>query len=51
LRATASIGVASFPRDASDGNSLLKCADSAMYRAKSQGGNRFEIFEAGPPED
>jgi diguanylate cyclase (GGDEF)-like protein/PAS domain S-box-containing protein len=51
LRATASIGVATFPRDASDGNSLLKCADSAMYRAKSQGGNRFEIFEAGPSED
>jgi diguanylate cyclase (GGDEF)-like protein len=46
LHATASVGVASFPRDASDGNGLLRCADSAMYRAKSQGGNKFEIFEA-----
>jgi diguanylate cyclase (GGDEF)-like protein/PAS domain S-box-containing protein len=47
LHVTASIGVSSFPRDATDGHSLLKCADAAMYRAKSRGGNRFEIFEAG----
>jgi diguanylate cyclase (GGDEF)-like protein/PAS domain S-box-containing protein len=46
LRVTASIGVSSYPRDAADGNGLLKCADTAMYRAKSQGGNRFEVFEA-----
>jgi diguanylate cyclase (GGDEF)-like protein/PAS domain S-box-containing protein len=52
LQVTASIGVSSYPRDAADGNGLLKCADTAMYRAKSQGGNRFEIFEAGaqPPD-
>ena len=52
LQVTASIGVSSYPRDAADGNGLLKCADAAMYRAKSQGGNRFEIFEADsqPPE-
>lgn len=47
LHVTASIGVSSFPRDATDGHGLLKCADAAMYRAKSRGGNRFEIFEAG----
>jgi diguanylate cyclase (GGDEF)-like protein len=47
LRVTASIGVSSYPRDAADGNGLLKCADAAMYGAKSRGGNRFEIFEAG----
>ena len=46
LQATASIGVARFPRDASDGNGLLKCADSAMYWAKSQGGNQVKIFGA-----
>jgi diguanylate cyclase (GGDEF)-like protein/PAS domain S-box-containing protein len=46
LHITASIGVSSYPRDAADGNGLLKSADAAMYKAKSQGGNRFEIFEA-----
>ena len=46
LHVTASIGVSRYPRDAADGNGLLKCADSAMYKAKSQGGNRFEIFKA-----
>jgi len=45
LHITASIGVSRYPRDAADGNGLLKCADTAMYKAKSQGGNRFEIFE------
>jgi diguanylate cyclase (GGDEF)-like protein/PAS domain S-box-containing protein len=51
LPVTASIGVASYPRDAADGNGLLKCADAAMYRAKSQGGNRYEIFEAGAQQN
>jgi diguanylate cyclase (GGDEF)-like protein len=45
LHITASIGVSRYPRDAADRNGLLKCADTAMYKAKSQGGNRFEIFE------
>jgi diguanylate cyclase (GGDEF)-like protein/PAS domain S-box-containing protein len=45
LHISASIGVSRYPRDAADGNGLLKCADTAMYKAKSQGGNRFEIFE------
>jgi diguanylate cyclase (GGDEF)-like protein len=46
LHVTASIGVSSYPRDAADGNGLLKCADTAMYMAKSRGGNCFQIFEA-----
>jgi diguanylate cyclase (GGDEF)-like protein len=45
LHITASIGVSRYPCDAADRNGLLKCADTAMYKAKSQGGNRFEIFE------
>jgi diguanylate cyclase (GGDEF)-like protein len=45
LFVTASIGVSSYPHDAGDANGLLKCADTAMYKAKSQGGNRFEIFD------
>ena len=47
LHITASIGVSSYPRDAADGSGLLKCADAAMYKAKSRGGNCFELFEAG----
>jgi diguanylate cyclase (GGDEF)-like protein/PAS domain S-box-containing protein len=44
LHITASIGVSSYPSDAADGNGLLKCADTAMYKAKSLGGNRCEIY-------
>jgi diguanylate cyclase (GGDEF)-like protein/PAS domain S-box-containing protein len=46
LHITASIGVARYPRDAIDGDGLLKCADTAMYSAKSGGGNRFQVFDA-----
>jgi diguanylate cyclase (GGDEF)-like protein len=40
----ASIGIATFPRDASDLEELLKKSDTAMYHAKEQGGNRFEFY-------
>ena len=33
----ASVGVATFPRDASDIPELLKCADGALYQAKGDG--------------
>ncbi|MBI5923064.1 MAG: diguanylate cyclase [Betaproteobacteria bacterium] len=36
-----SIGIAIFPNDGSDGESLLKNADQAMYVAKRQGRNRY----------
>ncbi len=35
----ASIGISLFPDDASDGESLLRHADTAMYEAKAAGGN------------
>jgi predicted signal transduction protein with EAL and GGDEF domain len=38
------IGIATFPRDASDLEELLKKSDTAMYHAKEQGGNRFEFY-------
>ena len=42
VRVTISIGVASFPDEqVSDGESLLKIADGHLYRAKSEGRNRF----------
>jgi diguanylate cyclase (GGDEF)-like protein/PAS domain S-box-containing protein len=35
---TPSIGISSYPRDASDIETLIKCADMAMYEAKKVGG-------------
>lgn len=44
---TTSIGITLFPHDGNDGNSLLKNADTAMYRAKEQGGNVYQFYTAG----
>lgn len=41
---TASIGVSIFPTDGEDTNSLLRCADVAMYRAKDLGRNNFQFY-------
>ncbi len=49
LRLTASIGVAIFPDDATDGDALLRCADVAMYRAKDEGRNNFRLFATDGP--
>ena len=40
----ASLGVAMYPGDAEDADSLLKHADAAMYAAKSGGRNTFQFF-------
>ena len=39
-----SIGVALFPGDGTDGHTLLKCADVAMYDAKLAGRGQFRFF-------
>ncbi len=39
-----SIGVAMFPSDGTDGQTLFFCADEALYRAKQSGKNTFEFF-------
>jgi diguanylate cyclase (GGDEF)-like protein/PAS domain S-box-containing protein len=41
-----SIGIAVYPDDATDANSLLKHADVAMYYAKDLGRNNFQFFIA-----
>ncbi len=46
LSVQASVGVALFPEDGEDAESLLKNADTAMYQAKSAGRNTFEVYDA-----
>jgi diguanylate cyclase (GGDEF)-like protein/PAS domain S-box-containing protein len=43
LFVTASIGIALFPIDGTDGETLLKNADNAMYRAKALGRNTIQL--------
>ncbi len=45
LTLTASIGVSLYPRDGTDGDSLLRYADAAMYEAKREGKNRVRLFD------
>ncbi|KZC19727.1 diguanylate cyclase, partial [Rhodanobacter denitrificans] len=48
LQVTASMGLSFFPDDAGDAQTLLKHADEAMYAAKHQGRNTFQIYEVSP---
>jgi diguanylate cyclase (GGDEF)-like protein len=44
ISVSASIGIALYPRDDTVGERLLKSADTAMYRAKELGRNRYAFF-------
>ncbi|OIQ93965.1 cyclic di-GMP phosphodiesterase Gmr [mine drainage metagenome] len=45
LATSASIGVALYPDDGEDFDTLLKKADTAMYRAKDAGRNTYRFFD------
>ena len=44
IRMSASIGVSLFPKDGSDGSTLLTNADLAMYHAKAAGRSTYRFF-------
>ncbi|MDH5301306.1 MAG: EAL domain-containing protein [Gammaproteobacteria bacterium] len=44
--ASPSIGITLYPDDATDMQSLLKNADTAMYRSKEKGRNRYQFYTA-----
>lgn len=45
LHLSASIGIAVYPEDGVDIHDLLKNADTALYRAKDAGRNRFQFYD------
>ncbi|MEL7241991.1 MAG: EAL domain-containing protein [Cyanobacteria bacterium J06573_2] len=46
LHISASIGIAVYPNDGQDGETLIKNADAALNRAKSQGRNHYQIYNS-----
>jgi len=51
LSLTMSVGIALSVPGIQDGKKLMQYADIAMYRAKSRGYNRFEVFDAFVDDD
>jgi len=46
VKISGSVGIASFPEDGEDLETLMKNADIAMYQAKERGRNNFQFFSA-----
>ncbi|HJW55465.1 MAG TPA: diguanylate cyclase [Burkholderiaceae bacterium] len=50
INVSASIGIAIYPSDGEDPETLLINADKAMYQAKCHGGNNYQIYNPAPPQ-
>lgn len=50
LRLSATVGIALYPSDATEARSLVRAADTAMYRAKCAGRGRYECFSTASVE-
>jgi diguanylate cyclase (GGDEF)-like protein/PAS domain S-box-containing protein len=46
VRLSASVGIALYPSDATEARTLVRAADTAMYRGKCAGRGRYECFSA-----
>jgi diguanylate cyclase (GGDEF)-like protein/PAS domain S-box-containing protein len=44
LYVSGSIGISFYPQDATDAQSLLKYADTSMYKAKEEGRNNYQFY-------
>jgi len=44
LHVTVSTGISIYPEDGADAQTLIKCADTAMYHAKESGRNNYQFF-------
>ena len=46
FQVTSSIGIANYPKDGGDADTLIANADAAMYRAKEMGRDNFQFYTA-----
>ena len=46
ISATVSIGIATYPQHCDTSESIFRCADSALYKAKQLGRNRTQVWDS-----